>query len=148
MNKEVTCAIVIINKDGDILGCHGTGKPDKNGYDFPKGCHDAKDKDELATAVRELREETGISLTIREIDSLIDCGTHAHTKGKDLHIFMLKVNTFPEIDTLKCTSYFEWKYGKKLPEVNGYKIIKKEERSTYFYRILQDKFDIIDKYNK
>ena len=147
MNKEITCALVIINKDGDILGCHGTGKPIENGYDFPKGCYDSKDKDELSTAIRELREETGIKLSMSEIASIVDCGTHSHTKGKDIHIFLLKVEIFPNIDDLKCDSYFEWKFGKKLPEVNGYKIITKEDRSKYFYKVLQNKFEIIDQFN-
>lgn len=45
--KTVTCAMVLINKDGDILGCHGTEKPIENGYDLPKGCRDDADKDDL-----------------------------------------------------------------------------------------------------
>jgi len=31
MKKKVTAAVVIINRDGDILGCHGTGKPKDSG---------------------------------------------------------------------------------------------------------------------
>lgn len=148
MSKEITCALVIINKDGDILGCRGTGKKFENSYDFPKGCHDKDDKDHLATACRELKEETGITMSIKDIDSVIDCGIYPHNANKDIHIFLWQVSEFPDVKTLKCNSFFKTKTGKQYPEICGYKIIKKKERSKYFYRVLQDKFEIIDKYNK
>ena len=148
MNTETTCALVIINKDGDILGCHGTGKPTTNGYDFPKGCYEQSDKYHLMTAVRELKEETGMTLELEDVMKIIDCGTYHHSKNKDIHIFILQVTRMPNISGLKCTSYFKTESGNMYPEVNGYKIIKKEERSKYFYRVLQNKFEIIDQFNK
>ena len=57
--KKITAAVVIIDKDGNILGCHGTGKPKDNGYDFPKGCVEEGETDEFAAA-RELKEEANI----------------------------------------------------------------------------------------
>lgn len=140
--KLMTCAVVIINKNGDILGCHGTGKPNGEGYDFPKGCADLGESD-LQAALRELKEETGIIMSNEE---LIDCGVYKHNKEKNIHIFMCQTETFPLIEKLKCSTYFTFN-GKEFPEVNGYEIIPKKERHK-FNRVLQNKFEIIDKYNK
>lgn len=140
--KMMTCAVVIINKNGDILGCHGTGKPQGQGFDFPKGCADDGESD-LNAALRELKEETGIIISNEE---LIDCGVYKHNKEKNIHIFMCKTETFPLIENLKCTTYFELN-GRKFPEIDGYEIIPKNERNK-FNKVLQNKFDIIDKYNK
>jgi len=143
MKEIVTAAIVIIDKEGNILGCHGTGKPSNMGYDFPKGKVEEGETDAVA-ALRELREETG--LVLNETD-LIDAGVHPHNKEKDIHIFINRVNVLPNPSNLKCTSYFETKDGKMLPEMNGYKIISKEERGM-FNKVLQNKFEIIDSFNK
>lgn len=141
--KTVTCAMVMINGDGDILGCHGTEKPIENGYDFPKGCRDADDENDLATAIRELQEETGIILLDKE--RVVDAGIHPHNAKKNIHLFIYKVKEFHDLSTLKCTTYFEDRHGRTVPEMDGYKIIKKSEREKYFYHVLQDKFKIIDK---
>lgn len=145
MKKKVTAAIVIIDEAGNILGCHGTGKPKESGYDFPKGEVEADEAD-ISAAVRELREETDIYFLDYDICRLIDAGVHPHNKEKDIHIFIYRTNYFPDLNTLKCNTFFE-RYGKKFPEVNGYRIISKSERGM-FNRVLQDKFDIIDSFNK
>jgi 8-oxo-dGTP pyrophosphatase MutT (NUDIX family) len=140
--KLMTCAVVIINKNGDILGCHGTGKPNGEGYDFPKGCSDLGESD-LQTALRELYEETGIIMSNEE---LIDCGIHNHNKEKNIHIFLCKTDTMPMIEKLKCSSYFNFN-GKQFPEIDYYEIIPKNKRDK-FNKVLQDKFKIIDSFNK
>lgn len=147
--KITTCALVLINKYGDILGCHGYGKPQENGYDFPKGCRDETDEDDLATAVRELKEETGIILLDKE--KVIDAGIHNHNAKKNIHIFIYRVKSFMnffDLSTLNCTTYFEDRNGKEVPEMDGYKIISKEDRAKYFYNVLQNKFELIDKINE
>lgn len=150
--KKITAAIVIIDSEGNILGCHGTGKPKDMGYDFPKGCVEEGETDSYAAA-RELKEEADIYICDfdkpvmwNEFDRLIDCGIHPHNKKKNIHIFLYKVNSFPDLNTLKCTTFFE-RYGKKFPEIDGYRIISKSERGM-FNKVLQDKFDIIDSFNK
>ena len=144
MKKKITAAIVIIDKDGNILACHGTGKPKDSGYDFPKGCVDEGETD-IQGAVRELREETNIFLY--DVGSLIDAGIHPHNKEKDIHIFIYKVDAFPTLTNLSCSTYFTAKNGTQYPEINGYKIISKSERGM-FNKVLQNKFDIIDSFNK
>lgn len=143
MKQKVTAAIVIIDRDGNILAGHGTGKPDYTGYDFPKGCVEPGEE-HIAAAIRELKEETG--LTISESD-LIDAGVHPHNREKDIHLFICKVNVLPDPSSLVCTSYFETPDGKRLPEMNSFKIISKSERGL-FNKVLQNKFDIIDSYNE
>ena len=142
MKNKVTAAVVIINRDGDILGCHGTGKPKDSGFDFPKGLVEPGETD-VQAAIRELLEETG-QYAIE--DDLIDCGIHPHNKEKNIHIFIYPTFWFPEIKQLKCNSFFELK-GKQYPEVDDYRIIKKDERHL-FNKVLQDKFEIIDVFNK
>ena len=142
--KKITAAIVIIDSEGNILGCHGTGKPKDSGYDFPKGCVEENEVD-IAAAIRELREETDIYLD--DSYRLIDAGVYLHNKEKNIHLFIYKTNYFPDLNTLKCTSCFENKYGKMIPEVDSYKIISKEERGM-FNKVLQNKFEIIDSFNK
>ena len=141
--KKITAAIVIIDKNGSILGCHGTGKPKDKGFDFPKGIVDEGETD-FEAALRELGEET--SIKIEDKENIIDCGVHHHNKEKDIHIFLYKVTDFPNIDELNCKSMFETKDGKLLPEVDFYEIISLKDRYKFNF-VLQNKFEIIDKYN-
>jgi 8-oxo-dGTP pyrophosphatase MutT (NUDIX family) len=139
MKKKVTAAVVIINRDGAILGCHGTGKPRESGFDFPKGLVEENETD-IQGALRELREETGLVLS--ESD-LLDCGVHKHNKEKDIHIFLYQTDYFP--GPWKCNSFFELN-GHKIPEVDSYMVISKNQRGM-FNKVLQDKFEIIDSFN-
>lgn len=142
--KQTTCAVVLINKDGSILGCHSYGKKENTGYDFPKGCKEENEED-IDAACRELYEETNIKLTEEDKKDLIDLGIFKHNKEKNIHIFLLKVEEFPKLDLLDCNSFFE-RHGKEYPEVDGWKIIKKYERNL-FNDVLQNKFKIIDENN-
>ena len=143
--KLVTCAVVIINDAGDILGVHPNGSKKDQDYDLPKGCAEVGELD-MTAAVRELQEETDIYILPYEFYKLIDLGIHPHNKKKNIHLFMYKVNSFPVLEQLKCSTLCE-KYGCMVPEVNGYAIIKKNERNK-FLKVLQDKFELIDSYNK
>jgi len=139
--KKVTAAIVIINPYGDILGCHGTNKPRNSGFDFPKGLVEA-DETDIEAAIRELREETSLVL---DTDLLIDCGVHPHNKEKNIHIFLHKTDVIPDPKNLVCKSFFAVN-DKEYPECDFFEIIPRSERSK-FNKVLQNKFDIIDKYN-
>ena len=140
--KKVTTAIVIINPDGDILGCHGTNKPRNSGFDFPKGLVEP-DETDIEAAIRELREETSLVL---DDDQLIDCGVHPHNKEKNIHIFLHKTDVIPDPKNLGCQSFFTVN-DKEYPECDFFEIIPRSERSK-FNKVLQNKFDIIDEYNK
>ena len=142
-DKKITCGIVIINKDGDILACHPNGNKKDMDYDIPKGCAE-EDEEDIQAALRELNEETSIIL---KESNLIDCGVYPHNKTKNIHIYLYKTEKFPILEDLKCTSLCTKWGGYQVPEVNYYSIIKKNERNK-FMRVLQNKFDIIDKFNK
>lgn len=124
--KECSCGFLIKTKDG-FLQCHSTGKKFLPGtYDLPKG-HLESGEDAVECALRELWEETGIKwsksdFTFVDYDpeedfEVLDLGRNPYVKGKDLHLFVIYIS---EIDVeLKCNSFFE-RWGKQLPEVNGY----------------------------
>jgi 8-oxo-dGTP pyrophosphatase MutT (NUDIX family) len=142
--KKLTCGVVLIDKEGSILGCHPYGKRKSIGYDFPKGCKEDGEED-LETACRELYEETNITLTDEDKKDLIDLGIHKHNKEKNIHLFLLKVEEFPKLNLLRCNSFFE-NHGKEYPEVDEWRIIKKDERHL-FNNVLQNKFKLIDENN-
>lgn len=147
-----TCAMVLINQNGDILACHGTGKPKNYGYDFPKGCVDDENESHLEAACRELKEETGLTIEqlycegLRASDYIIDGGVYQHNDKKNIHLFLCPLKKFPNLETLECTTFFTTKEGKSLPEMDGYKIITKKERNL-FNKVLWNKFELIDNLN-
>ena len=145
--KRRTCGVVFIDENGSILGCHSTGRPADSGFDLPKGCAEDGEVD-IAAAVREVREETGIILRDGGYDEtfrLVDCGVHPHNKEKDIHLYLYRVEKFPNLSELKCTSYFELN-GKQIPEVDRYEIIAKDDRKK-FNKVLWNKFELIDSIN-
>lgn len=136
--KKITAAVVMIDINGSILACHGTGKPKDYGFDFPKGEVDEGETD-IDAAIRELREETGYVLSK---DDLVDIGVYPHNKKKDIHLFLCKMEELPNPEDLKCDSFFELN-GRQIPEVDFYEIISRENRNK-FNMVLQNKFEIID----
>jgi 8-oxo-dGTP pyrophosphatase MutT (NUDIX family) len=113
ISKRLSCGVVILNADHELLLCHVTGQ---NHWDLPKGGIDAGESP-LQAALRETREET--SLRLRD-DSLIDLGRFQYTTKKNLHLFATCV---PRIDVrqLRCESHYRDRFsGRRLPEMDGY----------------------------
>jgi 8-oxo-dGTP pyrophosphatase MutT (NUDIX family) len=111
--KRLSCGVVIVNDDHELLLCHVTGQ---NHWDLPKGGIDSGESP-LQAALRETREETGLRLAAEE---LIDLGRFAYTNKKDLHLFATCTARF-DIATLRCESHFAERYsGKPLPEMDGF----------------------------
>lgn len=100
----LSVGVFIQNSLGLWLLGHATGQ---RHWDIFKGMPDLGETP-AQTALRELREETGIMLSP---NMLIDTGIHAYRSDKTLHIF----KAFLEIDPrqLKCTSFFEHPTSKK-----------------------------------
>ena len=131
----VTCGIILMDYKGNILAGHTTGKKwkEKGTYDILKGCSEVGEED-IETAIRELKEESSFDVS-KYKHKIKDIGIFDYIKGKDIHLFLLKLKYLPNISKLKCDSFFEHN-GKQLPEINEYRIIGNNERD-YFSNSIQ-----------
>ena len=111
--KRLSCGVVILNPENELLLCHVTGQ---NHWDLPKGGIDVGESP-LQAALRETREETGLRL---EADALLDLGPFSYTSKKNLHLFATCLPRI-ELHELHCESHFidRWA-GRALPEMDGY----------------------------
>lgn len=129
--KELSCGFIIINKKNpkQILACQPNGRrPNTPGnYDIPKG-HRENGETTLDAAIRELKEETGFTITNEKI---FDCGLFHYIKNKDLYVYLMFADC--DIHELYCDSKFEM-YGKMVKEIVGYKWT---DDFRLFYKSLQ-----------
>jgi putative (di)nucleoside polyphosphate hydrolase len=112
--KRLSCGIVILNPQRELLLCHVTGH---GHWDLPKGCAD-EGETPVQTALRETWEETGLRL---DASQLLDLGRFGYGARKQLHLF---ATLMAPIDTalLACRSYFtDRASGRRLPEMDGYR---------------------------
>lgn len=133
--KEISCG-VLVTDGSNLLIQHPSGKPWREGnYDIPKG-HKENNESEVACAIRELEEETGLS--VKE-ENLIELGKFSYTDKKDLFLFIHYTEEMPNIHLLQCYSQFEDKKTKMLfDEVDGYRIIDIFSELNYLFPKLQD----------
>ncbi len=113
-----TCGVLITDGTNYLI-CHPT-----NGrwWDIPKGQQDPGET-HAETAVRELAEETGLVISV---DQLEDLGVHAYRPKKQLALFKVVIDTMPDKTKMICKSKF--KRGMNyIPEMDGYQIV---DRST------------------
>lgn len=113
LGKRISCGVVVINDDAELLLCHVTGQ---NHWDLPKGGLNGGETP-LQAALRETREETGLAL---DAAGLIDLGRMPYRTRKDLHLFAARL---PRIDPglLSCESRFsDSATGARLPEMDGF----------------------------
>lgn len=116
--KNISCGVLITKKINDemhLLMCHSTNN---TFWDIPKGGIDL-DESPIDTAIRELKEETGFSVSRED---LIDLGIFEYNRSKDLHLF--KYNKDSDFDESKgvCTTFFQCPYKKiDIPEVDEFK---------------------------
>ena len=144
-NDKVRVKILLFTVSENPKVCFKRVEDDlSNGIDRSKTINvKAKDGEELIYSMSNKYKKL---INSDKFYKLIDLGIHPHNKKKNIHLFMYKVNSFPVLEQLKCSTLCE-KYGCMVPEVNGYAIIKKNERNK-FLKVLQDKFELIDSYNK
>ena len=115
MAKVVSCGVVMLNARREVFVCHATGTPR---WDLPKGVQDPGES-ALQTALREVWEETSLSLEPKTLD---DLGLFDYLPAKRLHLFALRVsmNAF-QIGACRChTSFPHRATGVPTPEVDAY----------------------------
>src|ERR1051325_3487569 len=96
--KSTSCGVIITDGKRLLLG-HATGSPR---WDIPKGMAEAGESF-AAAAVRELQEETGLTVTEAELRPL---GGHTYRRGQDLALFCWPSPALPGPKTLTCGSHF------------------------------------------
>lgn len=128
--KVLSCGFVIRDTNtGKLLACHPTGRKHSfNCYDISKG-HLENGENPLETAMRELKEETG--LIIPKNIEIKDFGTFKYRPNKDLHLFFVEMPI--DVSRLKCTSEFELN-GRFIKEMDSFKLVDNIE---YFFKSLQ-----------
>lgn len=128
-SKKVSAG-VIVKSGGQMLGCMVLGSRGRY-FDLPKGEIDPGES-AIDAAVRELWEETNLRVSKGKLKNL---GRHPYLTGKyakDIHLFLYEPEVLPQINTMKCNSFFDDpKTGKRRPEVIGFQYLPIEELSTH-----------------
>jgi 8-oxo-dGTP pyrophosphatase MutT (NUDIX family) len=110
--RRTSCGVIVTDGERLLLG-HATRSPR---WDIPKG--EAEPGEEFAAAAaRELREETGL---VAPPGGLVDLGTHAYLRDKDLALFLWRPASLPDPKSLVCASHFTLPDGTLLPEFDHF----------------------------
>jgi len=126
MPITLSCGLVLLNEDGDVLLAHAT---ETRHWDIPKGAPDPGE-DHRDTALRETREETGLVL---DSHALIELGRFPYRRDKELHLFATRVRRAEvALNTLTCTSMFNsYHSGRLIPEMDAYRWATADEVPKY-----------------
>jgi 8-oxo-dGTP pyrophosphatase MutT (NUDIX family) len=122
MPKRTSCGVVITDGTRILLG-HATRSPR---WDIPKGLAEPGEGFPSA-AVRELEEETGLSVPERELRPL---GVHSYMRDKDLALFAWTLPELPSPQMLTCRSTFMLPSGAIVPEFDRFGLFPWEEALT------------------
>ncbi|SPB16931.1 NUDIX hydrolase [Caballeronia novacaledonica] len=129
--RAVSCGVVILNGQGDVLLCHAT---ETTHWDVPKGAADPGEGPREA-ALRELVEETGIVLPA---ERLKDLGRFVYRRDKDLHLFAVRVSEDDvQLENCVCESYFpRYSDGTMIPEMDAYRWVSPADVDKFASRSL------------
>jgi predicted NUDIX family NTP pyrophosphohydrolase len=124
--KTLSCGVLILNSNDQILGCKPFGKFDGRN-DIPKGKMESGETPILA-AIRETFEETGINLNESDLETI---GQFPYMSKKDLYLFKTKME-IEDLSVLKCHMRFKLN-GNEFPEMDGYEWIHINDIDHKFY---------------
>lgn len=110
--KTLSCGILILNAQHELLLCHVTGAWH---WDIPKGGIEP-DEPPRDAALRETREECGLDFSDRP---LLDLGRMGYRPRKDLHLFALLTERF-DTAGCHCDSHYADTWGRDRPEMDGF----------------------------
>ncbi len=127
MEKQISCCVFYTDKRR-FLAVHPTNNKEDY-WDLPKGVND-NNEPFSKTAIREFKEEVGISLNVNELKYIGNFPLH---KTKDIMLYSYIVPELPSINIMKCTSTFKLQ-GKDTKEVDEYKYFTIQE----FYKIRKE----------
>lgn len=113
--KQVSAGVLVV-RDGRILLGHSTHNIH---WDIFKGKVDSGETP-MQAALRELKEESGISLKDKDIK---DLGQFSYTKKKNLHLFLHE--DVVGIDAASC--YCESQVDERFPEMDDFKWVEYSE---------------------
>lgn len=107
MKQEKSCGCIVINDENKILLVHHN----KGHWDFPKG-HVESGETEIQTAIREVKEETGIDVQVNEKYRYSTSYSPKEDVMKEVVYFLAKntnSNTTPQIEEVSEANWFEFK---------------------------------------
>jgi 8-oxo-dGTP pyrophosphatase MutT (NUDIX family) len=127
--RRTSCGVVVT--DGALLLLGRFAR--RSLWDVPKGIAEPGE-DFAAAAARELREETGLEVPPGALRGL---GVHRYLSGKDLALFLWRVEAMPAPEELRCTSFFRAADGALVPEFDGFAVLPWTEALPRVGRNLQ-----------
>jgi putative (di)nucleoside polyphosphate hydrolase len=117
--RRLSCGVIVTDGARLLLG-HATRFPR---WDIPKGLVEP-DETPLQAALRELREEAGLTA---EAEALRDLGRHAYLPAKDLALFAWRPGAMPDPAQLACATLFTARDGARLPEFDRFAVFPWED---------------------
>lgn len=120
---QTSIGVFISNTKGQWLLGHATGQKH---WDIFKGLPDPHELP-TQTALRELREETGLNLNETQLN---DTGIHMYRPGKQLHVYTVVLDSI-DASALRCTSSFLHPLtGKPTMEMDAFQWFTPEDAKT------------------
>lgn len=128
---DITCGIYLYSTEIDrVLVGHVSNR---NSWSIPKGHLERNDKSYFTCAIRELWEETNISISDINILKKYEFDFTVYRSGnKKIKTFLIITDTPIEKLDIKCNSYF-YENNTKTPEFDAYKWIKVDSLRNYVH---------------